>query len=236
MARLGAKIADGSMRWLIASLLKAEILGEASTWTPEAGVPQGAVLCPRLSTISLDPLNHRMAAEGFETVRSAGDFVILCRTVDKASRTVELVRHWVTDNGLTLHPTKTKIVDAGTDGFGESLLRIIADVHPTLAGWFGDFQHSRPWIIHRLDAWLGGRLRSLPRNRTNRRGRGRGRDHHRWPNTVLVEHGLFSLANAHRLACPSPRKLDHQSASRLREIPRPVRSEVEPKPMDSPSP
>ena len=136
--------------------------------------------------------------------------MILCRTVDKASRTVELVRHWVTDNGLTPHPTKTKIVDAGTDGFGESLLRIIADVHPTLAGWFGDFQHSRPWIIHRLDAWLGGRLRSLQRNRTNRRGRGRGRDHHRWPNTVLVEHGLFSLANAHRLACPSPRKLDHQ--------------------------
>jgi RNA-directed DNA polymerase len=158
-----------------------------------------------LTTVSLDPLNHRMAAEGFETVRSADDFVILCRTADKASRTMELVRHRVTGNGLTLHPTKTKIVDAGTDGFGESLSRIIDDVHPTLACWFGDFQHSRPWIIHRIDAWLGGRLRSIPRNHTKRRGRGRERDHHRWPNAVLVEHGLFSLANAHRLACSSSR-------------------------------
>jgi RNA-directed DNA polymerase len=189
----------------VASFLKAEILDEASTWTPGAGVPQGAVLGPRLSPISLDPLNHRMAAEGFETVRPADDFVILCRTADKASRTMELVRLWAIDNGLTLHPTKTKIVDAGSDSFGECLSRIIADVHPTLAGWVGDFQHSRRWIIHRLDAWLGGQLQSILRNRTQRRGRGRGRDHHRRPNSVRVEHGLFSLANAHRLACPSSR-------------------------------
>ena len=50
-------------------------------------------------------------------VRYADDFVILCRTAEEAARALELVRQWVSDNGLTLHPTKTKIVDARTDGF-----------------------------------------------------------------------------------------------------------------------
>ncbi len=86
----------------------------------------------------------------------------------------------------------------------QNLSRIIAEVHPTHAGWFGDFQHSRPWIIHRPDAWIGGRLRSLLRDRTKLRGR--GRDHHRGPDAGLVEHGLFSLANAHRSPCPSSRR------------------------------
>ena len=43
--------------------------------------------------------------------------VILCRTADEAARALELVQRWVTTNGLTLHPTKTKIVDVGTEGF-----------------------------------------------------------------------------------------------------------------------
>jgi hypothetical protein len=43
--------------------------------------------------------------------------VILCRTPEEASRALELVRTWVSDNGLTLHPTKTKVVDARTEGF-----------------------------------------------------------------------------------------------------------------------
>jgi RNA-directed DNA polymerase len=46
-------------------------------WTPEEGTPQGAVLSPLLSNIYLDPLDHRMADEGYEMVRYADDFVIL---------------------------------------------------------------------------------------------------------------------------------------------------------------
>jgi RNA-directed DNA polymerase len=43
--------------------------------------------------------------------------VILCRSALEASRALELVREWVSDNGLTLHPTKTKVVDVRTEGF-----------------------------------------------------------------------------------------------------------------------
>jgi len=117
MARLETKIADGPVLRLIEAFLKADILDEMSQWTPEAGAPQGAVLSPLLSNIYLDPLDHLLADAGFEMVRYADDFVILCRTADNAARALELVRQWTADNGLTLHPTKTKVIDARTDRF-----------------------------------------------------------------------------------------------------------------------
>jgi len=117
MAQVEEKIADGPVLKLIASFLQAEILEDARQWTPEAGAPQGAVLSPLLSNIYLDPLDHLVAASGLEMVRYADDFVILCRTEADAQRALELVRTWVTENGLTLHPAKTRIVDVRTDGF-----------------------------------------------------------------------------------------------------------------------
>ena len=50
-------------------------------------------------------------------VRYADDFVILCRTREEADRALALVAAWVEENGLTLHPAKTKIVDARTEEF-----------------------------------------------------------------------------------------------------------------------
>ena len=117
MSRLEEKIADGSVLSLIQLFLKANIMDSGQEWTPTAGAPQGAVLSPLLSNIYLDPLDHLMAKAGFEMVRYADDFVILCRTAEDAQRALELVRTWVTENELTLHPTKTKIVDSRTDGF-----------------------------------------------------------------------------------------------------------------------
>jgi RNA-directed DNA polymerase len=117
LMRLKEKIADGPVLSLIESFLKANILDGMEQWTPIAGAPQGAVLSPLLSNIYLDPLDHLMARLGIEMIRYADDFVILCRTPEEASRALELVRSWVAENGLTLHPTKTKVVDARTDGF-----------------------------------------------------------------------------------------------------------------------
>jgi RNA-directed DNA polymerase len=117
MARLEEKIADGPVLRLIESFLKADILDDARQWTPEEGAPQGAVLSPLLSNVYLDPLDHRMAEQGFEMVRYADDFVILCRTAEEAGRALELVQQWVAANGLTLHPTKTRIVDSRTESF-----------------------------------------------------------------------------------------------------------------------
>ena len=117
MDRLKEKIADGRVLSLIEAFLRTGIQEGATTWTPETGAPQGAVLSPLLSNIYLDPLDHLMAQQGFEMVRYADDFVILCRTSDEAARIMDTVQGWVTDNGLTLHPTKTRIVHAPTESF-----------------------------------------------------------------------------------------------------------------------
>ena len=240
MTRLKEKIADGPVLSLIESFLKANIMDGLEEWTPITGAPQGAVLSPLLSNIYLNPLDHLVAQAGCEMVRYADDFVILCRTAEEATRALELVQTWVSHNGLALHPTKTKVVDATTVGFdflgyhfrgrkhwpreksqkrlkdairaktkrqnGKSLDAIIHDLNRTLRGWFGYFQQSRPWVFHRLDSWIRGRLRSILRKRTKRRGRGRGADHQRWPNAFFTQHGLFSLAEAHAVARQSSRR------------------------------
>jgi RNA-directed DNA polymerase len=117
MARLETKIADGPTLRLIESFLKADILEDAKEWTPDEGAPQGAVLSPLLSNIYLDPLDHLLAESGFEMVRYADDFVVLCRTAEDAVRALDLITGWVNENGLTIHPTKTRIVDARTTPF-----------------------------------------------------------------------------------------------------------------------
>src|SRR5579872_7497472 len=108
MDRVRERIADGRVLTLIESFLKADIMDGLKEWTPEAGAPQGAVLSPLLSNIYLNPLDHRMAASGFEMVRYADDFVILCRSLAEAEQALAVIRQWCEAEGLHLHPTKTK--------------------------------------------------------------------------------------------------------------------------------
>jgi RNA-directed DNA polymerase len=116
MERLRTKVADGRTLGLLEAFLKAEVMDTLSTWTPEAGCPQGAVLSPLLSNIYLDGLDHEMARLDDQMIRYADDFVILCRSEQEAREVLERVRQWTTEAGLTLHPEKTRIVDATQRG------------------------------------------------------------------------------------------------------------------------
>lgn len=111
------RISDTRMLKLIQKFLDQNIMEELREWTPTSGVPQGAVLSPVLSNLYLSPLDHQMSDRGFEMVRYADDFVVLCRSESEAVSALELIRAWVEAAGLTLHPTKTKIVDSRTDSF-----------------------------------------------------------------------------------------------------------------------
>lgn len=88
---------------------------------------------------------------------------------------------------------------------GYSLDTIIQRLNPILRGWFEYFKHSHRWTFERLDSWLRMRLRSILRRRLRLKGRGRGRDHQRWPNAFFTDHGLLSLTAAHVAVCQSPR-------------------------------
>jgi RNA-directed DNA polymerase len=117
LAQLQLKISDGRVLSLIEAFLKAGILDGGDERIPDAGAPQGAVLSPLLSNVYLDPLDHRVADSGFEMVRYADDFVVLCRTREDADAALSLIQTWVAEAGLTLHPTKTRIVDSRVESF-----------------------------------------------------------------------------------------------------------------------
>jgi RNA-directed DNA polymerase len=237
---------------LVEAFLGQSVLEDTRDWVPEQGTPQGAVISPLLSNIYLDPLDHLMAARGFEMVRYADDFVVLCRSPEDAEAALAVVREWTAQAGLTLHPDKTRLVDARTDGprvgptarprtgfdflgyrfergrrwprqksmgklkdtiraktgrsVGHGLARVIADLNPTLRGWFGYFQHSYRPTFRMVDGWVRRRLRSILRQQRRAGGIAstHGADHVRWPNAFFAKHGLFSLQEAHDAVRRSP--------------------------------
>jgi RNA-directed DNA polymerase len=232
MADVRQKVADGRVLALLQGYLNAKVMDGLEEWEPERGTPQGAVISPLLANLYLDGLDHAMARAGHAMVRYADDFVILCRTQAEAEQALALARQHVAARGLTLHPTKTRLVDASQRGgfdflgyhferarkwprkksldkfkdkvrvltprnSGRSLKEIVSKLNSMLFGWYQYFKHSHRWTFGRLDGWIRMRLRSLLRKRRGARGRGRGRDHQRWPNAYFTRQGLFSLEHAH---------------------------------------
>ncbi|MBV8397236.1 MAG: group II intron reverse transcriptase/maturase [Acetobacteraceae bacterium] len=115
-------ISDGRILVLLRSWLEADVLNDMERWTPTAGTPQGAVISPLLANIYLHPLDARMAALGHRMVRYADDFVVLCRSREEAETALAQIRQWVEENGLRLHPNKTRLGDCRRPGEGFEFL------------------------------------------------------------------------------------------------------------------
>jgi RNA-directed DNA polymerase len=120
MARVQEKISDGKVLELVNRYLSQRVMEGVREWTSEEGTPQGAVMSPLLANVYLNPLDHVVARAGMQMVRYADDFVILCRSEEDARSALELVQGWTAQAGLTLHPSKTRIVhsDQGFDFLG----------------------------------------------------------------------------------------------------------------------
>jgi RNA-directed DNA polymerase len=234
MADVRQQVADGRVLALLEAYLHAKVMDDLQEWEPDKGTPQGAVISPLLANLYLNDLDHHLAGAGYQLVRYADDFVILCRSPQEAEQALTLVRQYVEARGLTLHPTKTRLVDVSQAGgfdflgyhfekqtrwprrksldkfkdkvrsltrrtTGNSMLAIIKKLSASLFGWYMYFRHSHYTTFGSLDSWIRMRLRSILRRRIGLKGRGRGQDHHRWPNAYFAEQGLYSLALAHAL-------------------------------------
>jgi RNA-directed DNA polymerase len=87
---------------------------------------------------------------------------------------------------------------------GDSLKQIIVDLNPMLRGWFGYFKHANPYVFRKVDGFIRRRLRAIRRKQLKRPGMGRClADQKRWPNAFFAELGLFTMTEAHALACRS---------------------------------
>jgi RNA-directed DNA polymerase len=122
VTRIEEHVIDGGVLDLIRGWLKADILKGLERWTPTGGTPQGGVLSPLLANIYLDPLDRLMAERGYRMVRYADDFVILTRSREEADAALALVAAWVAENGLVLHPEKTRVGDCRQPGEGFEFL------------------------------------------------------------------------------------------------------------------
>ena len=117
LARVRTKIADGRILSLVRAFLEQGVLEELKGWSPtECGTPQGAVVSPLLANLYLDALDWKLRLGGWELVRYADDFVVLCRTRAQAEEVLALIGDWSTAAGLQLHPQKTRLADMAQPG------------------------------------------------------------------------------------------------------------------------
>ena len=116
MRDIKEQIADGRVLELIEGYLKQGVIDGLDQWEPESGTPQGAVISPLLANIYLNEIDHEMKLKGYEMVRYADDFVILCSTEEGANNALTLMKARIEERGLTLHPGKTRIVDVTMKG------------------------------------------------------------------------------------------------------------------------
>jgi RNA-directed DNA polymerase len=109
------KVKEEQILRLIRAFLLAGILEGDTIVEPGLGTPQGGPISPLLANITLDPLDHMMAQQGYQMVRFADDFLVLCRTRQHAKESLGLVKEWLNTVGLSLHPDKVRITKVGTE-------------------------------------------------------------------------------------------------------------------------
>ncbi|MCI0504775.1 MAG: group II intron reverse transcriptase/maturase [Gammaproteobacteria bacterium] len=122
MRKMEKRISDEKLLRLIGAFLKQDIFNGLEQWTPTKGTPQGAVLSPLLANIYLHDLDVLLTEHGFNMVRYADDFVVLCESHEQATCALENIRSWMAANRLELHPDKTHLGDCRQVGQGFEFL------------------------------------------------------------------------------------------------------------------
>jgi group II intron reverse transcriptase/maturase len=115
---LQLRVRDGVLLCLIGKWLKAGVMEDDSVSYPDSGSPQGGVVSPLLSNVFLHyvldlwferEVKPRLKHRAF-LIRFADDFVIGFRDDRDAQRVMGVIPKRFGKYGLTVHPTKTKLV------------------------------------------------------------------------------------------------------------------------------
>ena len=156
-AILDQRVRDGVIRRTIDKWLKAGVHEDGAVWYPDAGTPQGGVISPLLANIYLHAVldvwfeqEVRPRLEGNAVlVRYADDFVIGFARERDARRVMDVLPKRFEKYGLTLHPTKTKLIDFRKppgDGSGPGGFDLLGFTH------FWERSRNQNWVIKRKTA------------------------------------------------------------------------------------
>ncbi len=152
------RVRDGVLLRLIDKWLKAGVMEDGNVSYPDTGSPQGGVVSPMLSNVFLhyvldlwfeNEVKPCLAGPAF-LIRFADDFVIGFRNERDAQRVMEVIPKRFGKYGLTVHPTKTKLVPfrrpslKTSDGTGP-------DDRPGTFDFLGFTHH---WAVSQTGRWV----------------------------------------------------------------------------------
>jgi group II intron reverse transcriptase/maturase len=123
MRVIARKVADSQVLRVLRQWLGAGVMEEGQVRMQTTGTPQGGVISPLLANAYLGELDKRWESEGYAArtgwnahlIRYADDLVVL--TDKDAVPPLEALRKSLAEMGLSLHPDKTRLVDADSGSF-----------------------------------------------------------------------------------------------------------------------
>jgi group II intron reverse transcriptase/maturase len=151
------RVRDGVVNRVLGKWLKAGVMEDGTLRYPQEGTPQGGVISPLLANIYLhevldvwfeQEVRSRLRARA-ELIRFADDFVIVFSNEGDAHRVSEVLPKRFERFGLTIHDTKTRLVDFRRPGG--------RDKEPEVFNFLG-FTHywgksrKKKWVVKRKTA------------------------------------------------------------------------------------
>lgn len=114
MEMVASEVADGNILCLVEGFLTAGVMEDGVYKPTTIGTPQGGVISPLLANIVLNRLDWKLHEAGYQFVRYADDFVVVCQDKRQAQEVLALVKRVLEGElGLQLSAEKTKLTTYG---------------------------------------------------------------------------------------------------------------------------
>ncbi|NES83709.1 MAG: group II intron reverse transcriptase/maturase [Moorea sp. SIO2B7] len=110
------------LRRQIKSWLKSGVMDNRTLYPTDEGTPQGGIISPLLANIALHGMEERVKQyaetlkgaqrtnrNSLSIIRYADDFVVIHENLDVIKKCRTILEEWLSEMGLMIHPTKTKI-------------------------------------------------------------------------------------------------------------------------------
>ena len=108
--KLRALLISDSIVDIIVGWMKEDVIFRGQRIKRDRGLPQGAAVSPLLANVYLDQFDESLQ-DDFRLVRYSDDFVVLCKSKERAEEALERTRQALASLELKIKPAKTRIVN-----------------------------------------------------------------------------------------------------------------------------